>query len=69
MATAAAIAENRDIKLKQEKDVKPDVKVPMGAMGMTSKMMGGLPGMNIHPSTFDMMRAPGMNFSLLNHFY
>lgn len=30
-------------------------------MGMTSKLMGGLPGMNIHPSTLDMMRAPGMH--------
>ncbi|XP_048521941.1 protein strawberry notch isoform X1 [Dendroctonus ponderosae] len=59
LATAAAIGENRDIKLKQEKDLKPDIKLrQMGAMGMNSKMMGGIPGMNLHPSAYDMMRQP-----------
>ncbi|CAH1132025.1 unnamed protein product [Ceutorhynchus assimilis] len=56
----ATVATAATIQLKQEKDVKPDVKMgPMGAMGMNSKMMAGMPGgMNIHPSAYDMMRQP-----------
>ncbi|XP_050314396.1 protein strawberry notch isoform X2 [Anthonomus grandis grandis] len=59
LATAATIGENRDLKLKQEKDVKPDVKIgPAGTMAMNSKMMQGIPGINMHPSPYDMMRQP-----------
>ncbi|XP_076254601.1 protein strawberry notch isoform X3 [Rhynchophorus ferrugineus] len=58
LATAATIGENRDIKLKQEKDIKPDLKMGMmGPLGANNKMMTGM-NMNIHPSHYDMMRQP-----------
>lgn len=58
LATAATIGENRDIKLKQEKDVKPDLKMGLlGPIGANNKMMAGM-NMNIHPSHYDMMRQP-----------
>nr|CAH7748969.1 unnamed protein product [Callosobruchus chinensis] len=56
LAAAAAIKETRDNKIKQETDVKPDLKLA-GQMPMSSynTKMGGM-----YPSSFDMMRQPPM---------
>lgn len=59
LATAAAIMESREQKLKQE-DVKPDVKMGQMPMGFNPKMGG-----NMHPSTYDMMRNPPSKYRLV----
>ncbi|XP_060532767.1 protein strawberry notch isoform X2 [Cylas formicarius] len=59
LASAASIMENRDIKfkqeMKQENDIKPDLKMGPMSMGYNPKL-----GLNMHPSPYDMMRAPPM---------
>nr|CAH7748970.1 unnamed protein product [Callosobruchus chinensis] len=61
LAAAAAIKETRDNKIKQETDVKPDLKLA-GQMPMSSynTKMGGM-----YPSSFDMMRQPPMEMAAL----